>query len=99
MVRVINGGPWTNILLLKHIIYDGLKNRIPEKADFWIQILNLLYDMKSKKVEQNIGNFIREFIDVDQTNFSGSWKPYSRIRVKLNVKLPLRRRMKIKKGG
>ncbi|CAH9067425.1 unnamed protein product [Cuscuta europaea] len=41
----------------------------------------------------NIGNFIGCFIRVDEQNFSMEWNPYMRIRVSINLNMPLKRKM------
>ena len=53
----------------------------------------------SEKVGKEIGNFIGKFVEADANNFSGIWHNYMRIRVAIDVRSPLKRRMKIKKQG
>lgn len=48
---------------------------------------------------QNIGNHIGTYIQSDTMNFNGAWKAYVRIRVKMSVIKPLKRRMRIKREG
>lgn len=47
---------------------------------------------------RQLGNFIREFLDYDATIFSKGIKKYMHIKVKLDVKNPLRRRKHIVYG-
>lgn len=51
------------------------------------------------KILQSIGNFIGVFLKTDPLNVNCGWKLYVRIRVKMDVKKPLKRRMKIKREG
>ena len=46
-----------------------------------------------------VGNYIGIFIEANPKSFDGEWKVYVRIRVFLDIRKPLRRRMKIKKPG
>ena len=48
---------------------------------------------------RQIGDYIGKFVESDHNNFTGHWRSYMRIRVKLDVRRPLKRRMKIKKEG
>ncbi|CAI9777924.1 unnamed protein product [Fraxinus pennsylvanica] len=47
----------------------------------------------------HIGNYIGAFLSSDPNNFSGGWKAFLRIRVLMDVRLPLKRRMKLRKLG
>ena len=68
-------------------------------ASFWVQAYDLPCGFMSKKVAKDIGNFIRNFLEADPNNFTGSWRNYLRIRVSIDVKKPLVRKMQIKKEG
>ena len=47
-----------------------------------------------------MGNYIGEFPEYDASNNSSFWKNYMRVKVKINVRLPLKRWRKISyKGG
>lgn len=48
---------------------------------------------------KNIGNYVGEFIKSDPTNINGGWKLYSRIRIKMDLRKPIKRRMKVKRAG
>lgn len=45
---------------------------------------------------QNIGNFVGSFIKMDSNTFDGSWLEFMRIRVKIDIRQPLKKRMTIK---
>ena len=53
----------------------------------------------SEKVCKEVGNYIGRFIKSDTSNFGGLWRNYLRIRVFIDVRKPLKRKMKIKKAG
>ena len=51
-----------------------------------------------ERVGIQLGNSIGEFVSYDHVNNSGFWKSYMRIRVRLDVRLPLLRWKKIRKA-
>ncbi|KAK6138562.1 hypothetical protein DH2020_027699 [Rehmannia glutinosa] len=50
-----------------------------------------------KKVGKSIGNFIGTYLDSDQHSFNGVWQNYMRIRVVIDVRSLIKRRMKLTK--
>ena len=99
--RVIDSGPWTfdqHILIAKRLGESEQPQMVPlYHTSFWIQVYNLPIGFLSEKVLQNIGNYIGEFQASDENNLMGVWRNYMRIRVSLDVRKPLKRRMKLKK--
>ncbi|XP_074356269.1 uncharacterized protein LOC141695969 [Apium graveolens] len=101
--KVIEGGPWTFEQSL--LLHQSLKaNEDPQRVqlntmDIWVQIYDLPNGMMSEKVFQSIGNSIGMFVKSDSNNIEGGWKPYVRIRVCMDVRKPIKRRMKIKREG
>ena len=68
-------------------------------ADFWIQVYDLPCGFIAEKVGKEIGNFIGSYVEADANNFGGVWRNFMRIKVSIDVRKPLKRRMKIKKQG
>jgi hypothetical protein len=68
------------------------------KVPFWVQIHNLPSGYMSQKVGTTLGNYIGEFLEYDEKNDSLPWQKFMRIRVLVDVRLPLKRYKKIKKG-
>ncbi|XP_019196042.1 PREDICTED: uncharacterized protein At4g02000-like [Ipomoea nil] len=62
---------------------------------FWVQIHGLPTMFASQDFIAKIGDHVGEFITADPFNFGGTWKSYYRIRVKMNITSPLKRRMKL----
>ncbi|KAL9441583.1 hypothetical protein AB3S75_020141 [Citrus x aurantiifolia] len=101
--HVIDLGPWTfdqHVLILKRLGENEQPHRVPLfHTLFWVQVYNLPIGFLSEKVLTNIGNYIREFQASDPNNFMGVWRNYMRIRVSIDVRQPLKRRLRLKKEG
>lgn len=78
---------------------DNPKKVCMNHLDMWVQIHDLQAGFQSKRVIQDIGNYIGTFVNNDVNNFSGVWREYFRIRVRIKIYVPLRRKMKLKKKG
>lgn len=101
--RVIDSGPWTfdqHILILKRLGENEQPHRVHLfHTLFWVQVYNLPIGFLSEKVLTNIGNYIGEFQASDPNNFMGVWRNYMRLRVSIDVRKPLKRRLRLKKEG
>lgn len=99
----MDGGPWTfntNLLLFKPIASLDQASHIQlHDFEIWIQVHGLPFSLKSEWVLQHIGNHVGSFLTSDPKNFSEVWRSYFRVRVRLDVRRPLRAGMKIKKDG
>ncbi|XP_060959153.1 uncharacterized protein LOC133030431 [Cannabis sativa] len=97
--RVIDGSPWTYDR--KPFIFTRLKEgdnpRLVEinQMDMWVQLHNLQPGNMTLSVITALGNFIGTFIESDPNNFVGVWRDFLRIRVRINVDKPIKRRMKV----
>ena len=60
---------------------------------------NLPLGFQSEKILQSIGNFIGEFLASDEHNLTGVWRNYMRLRVSIDVRKPLKRRIRLKREG
>ena len=63
----------------------------------WVQVHEVPVGYMSEKIGVQLGNAIGEFVSYDHVNNSGFWKSYMRIRVRIDVRLPLLRWKKIRK--
>ena len=77
----------------------GIRHESFLHVDVWVHIIDLPCGFLAERVVRDIRNFIGAFVEVDPRNFDGEWKEYARVRVSLDVRKPLKRRMKIKKPG
>ncbi|MBA0712943.1 hypothetical protein Golax_012011, partial [Gossypium laxum] len=97
--RVLKGSPWTfnNYLLVLHKLQwgeDPLK--IPLfMAPFWVQIHDVPIGLFSKKLAVQLGNFVGEFIEYDVSNLGKENRNYMQVRVRIDVRRPLKRRKQI----
>ncbi|XP_060969744.1 uncharacterized protein LOC133036971 [Cannabis sativa] len=96
---VIDGSPWTYDW--KPFIFTRLKEgdnpRLVEinHLDMWVQLHNLQPGNMTLSVVTTLGNFIGTFIESDPNNFVGVWRDFLRVRVRINVIKPIKRRMKV----
>lgn len=98
---VMNGGPWNfdNAMLLVEPIPVG---EDPLKVplwwlNIWIQIHGLPSGFMSEAVGRQLGNFFGEFISYDPKNDSSIWRECMRIKIRLDVRKPLKRKKKIRR--
>ena len=100
--KVLESGSWTfdqHILLVKRLEEDEQpQNILLLTTSFWIQIYNLPIGFMSEKILKDIRNYIGIFLASDENNLMGVCRNYMRIRVSMDVRKPLKRRMKLKKA-
>ncbi|XP_019191313.1 PREDICTED: nucleolin-like [Ipomoea nil] len=101
--RVMEDGPWCfdqSLLVLHRMQPSELPKDIPLcKAEFWVQVHKLPIGLFRENIAKAIGDYLGTFIRADRNNFDGSWKSFLRVRVLLDITKPLRRRVKLRKGG
>ncbi|XP_062102829.1 uncharacterized protein LOC133812993 [Humulus lupulus] len=99
--RVLEGSPWTFNKV--PLIFARLKpGDIPREVhlhtlDMWVQVHDLHPEFMSERIVRDLGNFIGTFVKSDENNFIGVWREYLRIRVTVDIDVPLKRRKKLKK--
>ncbi|XP_060963951.1 uncharacterized protein LOC133033270 [Cannabis sativa] len=97
--RVIDGSPWTYDR--KPFIFTRLKEGDNPRlvkinhVDMWVQLHDLQTGNMTLSVVTALENFIGTFLESDPNNFLGVWRDCLRIRVRINVEKPIKRRMKI----
>lgn len=101
--RVLEGSLWTfnRALLVFERLEEG-DNPLNIKlnhVDMWVQVHDLQVGFRSERVIKDIGNYIGSFVQNDVNNFSGVWREFFRMHVKIDINEPLRRKMKLKKKG
>ncbi|XP_058734223.1 uncharacterized protein At4g02000-like [Vicia villosa] len=104
MEAALKGGPWSydNHLLVIEKVQVGVQiENIPLfHVEFWVQVHNLPAGLMLEKVGRTMANFIGSFVEYDKNNNSSFWRQYMRLRVKIDVRLPLKTHTRVKnKGG
>lgn len=98
--RVLRGTPWlyNNHLLILHALMEGEDPlQVPLIfVDEWVQVHDLKTGFYTETIAINLGNFVGSFLDYDITYYSSNEKDsYMRIRVRVDVRNPLKRRKKL----
>ncbi|XP_074378502.1 uncharacterized protein LOC141720045 [Apium graveolens] len=96
---VVSSGPWTfdGALLVLNYIKSGEEPTIVPlfEVDFRIQIHNLPVGYMSEVVGKQLGNFFGRFLQYDSKNNSSIWREFMRLRIRVDIRKPLKRRKKI----
>ncbi|GAU33334.1 hypothetical protein TSUD_165990 [Trifolium subterraneum] len=101
--EVLIGGPWTfdNFTL----IIDRLKIGVALQdiplfhVNFWVQIHDVPIGMMLETVGKGLANYIGEFVEYDKNNNTSFWRKYMRVKVRVDVRSPLKIEKKIKLNG
>lgn len=100
---VMDGGPWTfdSHLLMLHELRVGEE---PTDAPlcfvpFWIQVHDLPVAFFTETVGKAHGDFIGSFLSYDVKNRKSVDRPYMRLRVLVDVRLPLKKGKKVRRPG
>jgi hypothetical protein len=105
MEAVLNGGPWSfdnNMLLLEQVQIGMQVEQIPLfHVNMWVQVHNLPMGLMKEKNGIQLANYIGAFVEYDKNNNSSFWRQYMRLKVKVDVRQPLKRNTKVKnkEGG
>jgi hypothetical protein len=105
MEAVLNGGPWSfdnNMLLLEQVQLGMQVDQIPlSHVNMWVQVHNLPMGLMKEKNGIQLANYIGAFVEYDKNNNSSFWRQYMRLRVKVDVRKPLKKSTKVKnkEGG
>lgn len=99
----MEGSPWTfnRALLVSERLQAGV-NPTDIKLnhlDICVQVHDLQTGFRFQRFIKDIGNYIGMFIQNDANNFTGVWKEFYRVHVRIDIEKPLRRKMKLKKKG
>ncbi|KAK1390943.1 hypothetical protein POM88_019121 [Heracleum sosnowskyi] len=101
--RVMEGCPWSfnRRALIMVRLKEGENTRSVElnHMELWVQVYDLKAGFRTERVVREVGNYIREFVASCPSNFIGVWRDFLRVRVKVDVNKPLKRRMKVRRTG
>jgi hypothetical protein len=62
----------------------------------WVQIHDLPMGLMRESVGNKLANYIGAFMEYDKNNKTSFWRQYMRVRVKVDVRLPLKKEAKVK---
>ncbi|WJX70880.1 hypothetical protein P8452_54940 [Trifolium repens] len=97
--EVLKGGPWTfdNFTLIIERLKVGIALHDIQlfHVNFWVQIHNVPIGMMLEKVGKGLANYIGEFLEYDKNNNTSFWRNYMRVKVRFDVRKPLRVEKKI----
>lgn len=103
LTQILNGGPWSfdnYMLVLARLCTSDVPAEIPlNHLCCWIQVHSLPLGFLSLTVGQHLGNVLGEFVEYDQNNSNALWRAYMHIKVKLDVRVPLKKEYRVKKTG
>ncbi|KAK6153439.1 hypothetical protein DH2020_013078 [Rehmannia glutinosa] len=98
-----NGGPWSfdNLMLMLTQLYPGVVPvTIPiHSLPFGVQIFNLPIGCLNENVGKQLGDCIGSFVEYDPKKSSLVWRSFMRIRVNVDICVPLKRCKKVKLQG
>lgn len=67
------------------------------EVELWIQIYGLPVGFMSEAVGKQLGNFFGTFIQYDANNNSSIWREFMRLKIRVDIRKPLKRKKKIVK--
>ncbi|KAF4364346.1 hypothetical protein F8388_018788 [Cannabis sativa] len=71
------------------------KKVVINSLDMWVQIHGLQTGFKSASVVERLGGFVGTFIKSDPKNFQHVWREYMRVRVSIDITVPLKRMIQV----
>ncbi|CAN1780695.1 hypothetical protein LINPERHAP1_LOCUS15167 [Linum perenne] len=101
--RVVDLGPWSfdqNLLVLRELKSGETPTTVDLRyVDFWIHVTNLSVSLFSATVGKALGDYVESFLEYDVNNIFMGPESYMRVRVRIDVRLPLKREKKVRKAG
>lgn len=100
----MSGGPWSfdGAMLVVNTIEKGLDPlEVPlVELSFWVQLFGLPNGFMTEAAGKQLGDFFGSFLSYDPNNNSSIWRECMRIRIKVDVRKPLKRKKNIcRKNG
>ncbi|GAU17164.1 hypothetical protein TSUD_177940 [Trifolium subterraneum] len=101
--EVMKGGLWlfdNYTLVIDRMKVGVALHDIPlYHVNFWVQIHNVPVGMMLEKVGKGLANYIGEFVEYDKNNSTSFWRQYMRVKVRVDVRRPLKIEKKIMLNG
>ncbi|WJX56046.1 hypothetical protein P8452_41743 [Trifolium repens] len=103
MEAVLQGGPWSfnnQMLILERVRLGVQIENIPlYHVDFWVQVHNLPTGFMTERVGKTLANYIGSFVEYDKNNKGSFWREYMRIKVRVDIRQPLKKDSRVKNQG
>ncbi|KAK5785224.1 hypothetical protein PVK06_039787 [Gossypium arboreum] len=102
MQRVLAGTPWffNEHLIVLHELKQGEDPLVVPllSSEFWVQVHDLPPGLMTNLLAKQFRNFLGQFLEYNTTILTMGINKFMRVRVRLDVSLPLKRRKKIQIG-
>jgi 14-3-3 protein epsilon len=99
MEAVLHGGTWSfdnNMLIVEQVQLGMQIDQIPlHHVNMWVQVHDLPTGLMKERVGIPLANFIGSFVEYEKNNNSSFWRQYMRIRVRIDVRKPLKKDTKV----
>lgn len=96
---MISNGSWSfdnATLVTSSILMGGDPTKVPfNEVEFWIQLYDLPSGYMAESVRKQLGNLFGSFVAYDESSNTSIWREYMRVRIKMDVRVPLKRKKKI----
>lgn len=103
MERVLKGLPWTfnnHMLILRKLRMGENPLKVPLIFNpFWVQIHDVPIGLFTESLATQLGNFIGVFMEYDVSKVGKEYQNFTRIRVQIYIRKPLKRKKQIMFGG
>lgn len=100
---VMNDGTWPfqqKLIVLNRFSLGSNPLAVPIWGmELWVHILDLQACFWTEKMAITIGKYIGSFVKTDQRPLDGAWRAYLKIRVLVDIRKPLKAKMRLKKPG
>jgi hypothetical protein len=68
-------------------------------VDFWVQVHNLPTGFMTERVGKTLANYIGSFVEYDKNNKGSFWREFMRIKVRIDIRQPLKKESRVKNQG
>jgi hypothetical protein len=68
-------------------------------VDFWVQVHNLPTGLMAERVGKTLANYIGSFVEYDKNNIGSFWREYMRLKVRVDIRQPLKKETRVKNQG
>lgn len=101
LTRILDRSPWllnNNMLILKKVaIGEDPLTMAMDTIEIWVQIHQLPFGFMDERIGALVGSHIGKMIKFDDENNYGPWRKYMRVRVQIDVNVPLQQELIIER--